>query len=706
MPRFRYRLVALALSCAFLPFAVQARVTRFVVEHRALFDGGKAWGSAGPYEKLTGTAYLEVNPKDPLDAVIANLDKAPRDAKGMVEFSTSFVILKPVDMRRGNHKIWYGINNRGYCNELIQHSFFAAGHDATGNGSERDAAAASPESCHFTTAAPENILLQKGFAIVDAGWMGDGPLALSGERLFPQLPIAKNSLGGAITGLDWWNFQTMEPVFSMRIATSAGTDWHAYETVSTDTSRAILTVRDREGAARAVISSDQWAFGRCPAGRASLEPSTVDVCIFDGFKPDKIYQLIYQAKNPIVMGLGYAVTRDIGSFLRYAMHDDVGNANPLAIGPRAPRIRREYASGISSTAFYLRDYLYLGFNEDEAHHRVFDGVIIFAAGANRLLDNYQFSHPTVMSLQNMGHDLPFQGPYTFAVSTDPVTGIRDGILKRPATDPYVIQVDEALDFWQWRASLNVVDGAGHSVPIPPKVRLYFQNGLGHSGGAGLLASSQPATACTYEQQGISPHEVNRAIVGILDDWVDKSIAPPPSNYPTIQNGQLVSLTQYRREFPKIPGVVPPNYLNQLESLDFGQQFDADGGLVTRFPPKVGRSYLILVPRPASDGPSAAGINTVWTRAPLGSNLGWNFIAGEPGQDLCNGTGTFIPFAKTKAERLADHDPRLSIEERYHSHAGFVSAVKRATDALVRERFMLKDDARRFVAAAQTSDVLK
>src|SRR5262249_27309644 len=156
-----------------------------------------------------------------------------------------------------------------------------------------------------------------------------------------------------------------------------------------------------------------------------------DVCVFDGFKADKLYELIYPAKNPIVMGLSYAVIRDIGSFLRHQRRDDAGNLNPLALSAEDVGIRRAYASGISSSAMALRDFLYLGFNEDEQHRRVFDGVTIYSAGANRLINNVQFSHPTIMSLQERDHDLPFQGPYTFAVATDPITGARDGILKRP-----------------------------------------------------------------------------------------------------------------------------------------------------------------------------------------------------------------------------------------------------------------------------------
>jgi hypothetical protein len=195
-------------------------------------------------------------------------------------------------------------------------------------------------------------------------------------------------------------------------------------------------------------------------------------------------------------------------------------------------------------------------------------------------------------------------------------------------------------------------------------------------------------------------------VGVLDDWVDKGIPPPPSNYPSLEKGTLVSLEQYRRDFPKVPGMTPPTELNQLELLDFGPGLSANGGVLTQLPPKVEGRYEIFVPRPTPDGPGAGGINTIWTRAPLGTNVGWNFQAYAPGRDLCNGSGSFIPFATTKTERIANHDPRPSLEERYKDHAGFVAAVTKAGNELVAERFLLREDADRLVAAARDSNVLK
>ncbi len=697
------------LSVAAIPRSAEARVARFVVEERVPFAVGVEWGTAGPYERLKGTAYMEVDPRDPLNAVIVNLDKAPRNARGMVAYSSPFLILKPVDMARGNRKIWYGINNRGNCIELSFRAF-----------------PPGASTCNPLTAADagtNNVLLRDGYTWVDAGWHGDG--IQNPNQLFPNFPVATNRDGSPIVGPLRLEYTPSANTFTQPLVTG----WRPYEAADTNTAHASLTVRDRADAPKVTIPSDRWAFGRCPTGAASLIRTTTDLCLFDGFSAFKIYELIYQAKNPIVMGLAYAVTRDIGSFLRYRTHDDAGNPNPLVVpgaaedderggfggreddDERGERtgIRRAYSSGTSSTGMYQREFLYLGFNEDESHRNVFDGVTIYSAATHRLFANVQFAHPTFFSGQDQHHDYTSNSiaPFTFAVTTDPVTGRRDGLLKRPRIDPLVLETDEELVFWQWKASLNVADSAGNPIRMPGNARLYFQNGFGHIRAAGLLAPPQAAGICQNSTQGGASISVTpRALVKLMDDWADEGIAPPESNYPRLETRTLVTLEQYRREFPAIPNAAPPTVMNTLDVLNFGPFFGPEGGLQTVLPPIHGPRYTVLVPRPDADGTGLAGIRTMWTRTPIGTNVGWNIRAGLRAPDLCSLSGSFIPFAKTKAGRLASGDERKSLEERYRDHAGFVRAVEKAGRELVRERFLLEEDAASFVQAAQDSDVLR
>jgi hypothetical protein len=674
--------ITIALTLLLSAWA-EARVVRFVLEERLSFASGMEWGTAGPYERLKGTAYMEVDPNDPLNAIIVNLDKAPRNAQGMVEFSSPFLILKPVDMTRGNRKLFYAINNRGNCGELRRRAF-----------------PPSATTCNPITAADvgvNNILLREGYATVDAGWHGDGVPNLN--QLFPNFPVATQSNGSPIVGPLRIEYTPATATFTLPLA---GT-WRPYEPSDTDTAHSTLTVRERENAPKIPIPSNRWAFGKCPTGAGSLVPTMTDLCLFDGFAAQKIYELIYPAKNPIVMGLAYAVTRDIGSFLRYQTHDDVSNPNPLAgVG-----IRRAYSSGTSSTGMYQRDFLYLGFNEDESHRKVFDGVIIYSAAAHRLFANVQFAHPTFYSRQDINHDYTSNSiaPLTFAVTTDPISGIRDGILKRPETDPFVMQIDEEEVFWQWQATLNVIDGLGHRVPIPNNVRLYFQNGFGHIAGSGLLAPPDTAGICQNLRQ-TGDAGTQRALTIALDEWVDQGIEPPKSIYPGIKPNTAISLDEFRAEFPTIPGVKPPSVMSELNVMNFGPLFNSEGGLQTLLPPALGPRYTVLVPKPDKDGTGVAGIETMFTRAPLGTNVGWNIRTGFRAPDLCALSGSYIPFATTKAERLASGDSRKSLEERYKNHDGFVKAVRKAAKHLVWERFLLPEDADTFISAAEASDVLQ
>lgn len=682
------------------PITSSARLTQLVVAQTVPLAGGVSWGNSGAYEKLTGTAYFEVNPADPLNAVIVDLDKAPRNARGMVEFSTQFMIVKPVNMALGNHKIFYRVNNRGNDSLLAAQTVAQVGSN--------------------------DIYLKMGYTIVDAGWEGD--VLPTATKLVAMLPVAANADGSPITGAMRIEYSDrtipLAGTFTMNLEGNAA--FHSYETADTDTAHATFTVRDSVNGAKTAIAPDRWAFGRCPTGQASLVPSTFDICYFDGFQNSKLYELIYTAKNPIVMALGHATTRDFASFLRNQSQDDLGTPNPLG-----PGIRRIYADGGSQTAGYLRDYIYLGFNEDESHRRVFDGIMPEYGGTDRVFINVRFADPNIWSDEDDRHDFLQSSypPFTYAVTTDPISGVRDGVLKRPATDPVVFQIDDSAEIWQLRGSLNVVNGAGSTDPIPQNLRLYFNSSMAHGFGTAGLKSTGGVSLpghnplCENSTTGGAVAESVRALLVAMDQWVDQGIEPPPSNYPKLvdrgrgtgrgnpqgeDNGAtLVPLEEASASFPAIPGVSFPTVMNQYELLDFGPGFGTTGGILTILPPILGPSYQQFVPKPDKDGLDIAGIRPMQIRVPLGTTMGWNIRApGHRSPTLCGLTGSFIPFAQTKAERLASGDPRLSLEERYKNHEGFVRAVRQAAQQLVLERFLLQVDADGFINSAEASDVLR
>lgn len=675
----------LAIGALFATAVVQpceARVVKFVVEQTTPYLGGVDWGKTGPYELLTGTAYMEVDPSERQNRIIVDLDNAPRNAKGMVEFSTPFLVLKPTDMDRGNNKIFYAVNNRGNNLEGLLTA------TTTAQVAVTDAGAA----------------MERGYTIVDAGWEGD--IVPAANQLVADLPVARRANGHPITGVMRYEYYDRTAgTFTTNLEGTVG--FRSYPAVDTNTAHATLTVRDEENGRRVPIPSNQWAFGTCPTGKPSLVPDAVDLCYFPGFDNAKIYELIYQARDPIVLGLGFAATRDVASFLRRGTKDDYGTPNPLGTG-----ITRAYAAGGSQTGGYLRDYIYLGFNEDEHQRQVFDGIIPWIAGTDRVLINVRFADPNAYSEQDHQHDYLQNSypPFTYAVTTDPLSGIHDGILKRPRTDPLVMQVDTESEFWQLHDSLNVVNGLGRPVEIPSTVRLYFVGNTAHAFIQGGFLSPVPGTStlCADPLPGSGiVWETLRASLINLDKWAEKGIEPPASNYPSVMNDTLVGLPEGAAAFPHIPGYRYPTVLNTYELLNFGPFFNSLGGALTIVPPRLGPDYVILVPKTDGVGIQIAGVHSIESRAPIGTSTGWNIrLPGHRSPNLCSLTGSYFPFANTKAERKASGDPRPSLRELYGSHAGFVNAVRQAAHELVEARFLLREDAKADIAAAEASDVLQ
>lgn len=711
-PTRPWTVVALILTAlAAMPGLAHARVVRFVIEQREPFVGGATWGDAGVYERLTGTAFMEVDPRDPLNRIIVDLDLAPKNARGFVEFSTQFFILRPVDATRGNRKIYFTVNNRG--NDALY------------------------TARTVSDVGANDLYLRLGYTIVDAGWQGD--LAPTATRLSPTLPTARQADGAAIVGPMRVEYSDrnmpLSGTFTLPLEGNAA--FRSYEAATTDTTQATLTERDTPGGPGRRVPADRWAFGRCPTGKGSLTPSTFEICLFDGFRADRIYELVYPAKNPIVMGLGFAAIRDVASFLRYEQRDGAGGENPLTVsaavtsatdsratsaqGPETPGrvsmggpnevMRRAYATGASQTGAFLRDFIYLGFNEDEDHRKVFDGVLPTIAGTDRVFINVRFADPNVFGGQDdrRGFLQSAYPPTTYGVTTDPISGIRDGILKRPATDPLIFHTDSATEFYQLWASLNVADGMGRPVGVPDTVRLYYNTSTGHGMTLTGLRTGAPGARplCAYPTPGGNTADTARALLVAMDAWADGGVEPPKSNYPRIEDGTLVPLDTARAAFPRMAGVSAAGVLNELRLLDFGPGFSSTGGVLSKLPPTLGRAYRMFVPKPDADGHDVAGVRPLQIRVPIGTNTGWNVRAREHREpNLCGLTGAFFPFAETRAERLAQGDPRPSLEERYRNHEGFVSAVASAVDALVRERMLLSEDADALLAAARASDILR
>jgi hypothetical protein len=612
----------------------------------------------------------------------------------MVEYATDFLILKPVDMSKGNRKIFYTINNRGNTGAL------GAFNGALGVGNNPTTAA------H----AGNGFLQRQGYAIVDAGWQGD---VLPGNfRLTAQYPTVTD-VGAEITGTIAVQFDVSRhiPVTGAVSLPLNQANFDSYETVSLDTSSASLTVRDLVQSPETPIPSDRWAFATCQRNPTTgvvenIVPSSKHICYFEGFDPNKLYQLVYTAKNPRPMALGYAVTRDVGSFLRNQTSDDFGNPNPLALGAASTGITHMYAYGSSSTGMYVRDFLYLGFNEDEDNRKVFDAMWTNIPGGLRLHQNTRFTMPDIYSRQDLWAGLwPMATfPFSYGVTTDPITGRTDGILKRPQTDPIVIHTDSSEEFWQFHGALVTTDGRGHDIPLPDNVRVYFMSSEQHG-----PAAVPTQGLCQQLDNPLPRGSINRAVLVALDEWVTKGIRPPDSRYARVDDGTLVPFDQASTGFPSIPGVTYAGLANTLPLRFYGPSFSSTGGVIDVMPPitLAGSGYTILVPKVDQDGNDLAGVRVPQLEVPTATYTGWNLrAAGFREGDLCGLDGMYLPFAETKVERLATGDPRLSLEERYRNHGGYVSRIIEAARKQRAERLLLQEDFARIVKGAAESDVLK
>jgi hypothetical protein len=672
---------AFAASCIALSFIepAEARITRIEIAstQSPTFEGA-SFGMTGQYEKLVGRIYGEVDPNDPLNAIITDIKLAPTNARGMVEYSANLMIIRPVDPQKGNHKLVFEINNRGHILAL------ASLNDAASNSNDPAKAAD----------AGNGFLMRQGYTLAWAGWdaisgvtpgTGGGPFVL-------DVPIAKNADGSEITG------PSLEEFVVDNDTTVTGQ--LTYPAANLDTANASLSMRALVDDQPTIVAGDKWRFD--PSGMSiSLLPEGTK------FQSGMLYELVYTAKNPKVTGLGFASIRDVASFLRNAKADDQGKANPLS-----GDIRQVYSFCISQPCRTMRDFVALGFNEDadapkgangeRTHRKAIDGVLDWIGGGSGVFVNYRFAEPFRTHRQHIARWYPeYKFPFAYQTTTDTVTGKTDGLLRRcTASDtcPKIIDANSDNEYWAKAASMLHTDSQGRDLGEAPGVRLYLMASRPHGDG---VPASGPGI-CQQDRNPLVGNQGLRALLVALDKWVTDGIEPPPSKVPRRGDETLVSSKQADVGFPEIPGVEYNGRMHTGDLFDFGPE--ADAGILSVLPPKLLSSpYPVYVPRTDADGNTLAGIRLPDIVAPVATYTGWN-LRRNPSEDGCDHSGMVIPFAKTTAERLANGDTRLSLEERYANHQAYVDAVANAAADAMLQGFLLPEDAERYVAAAAASDV--
>lgn len=697
---------ALLVATAFSNIA-QARIVKIEIARTEPAFGGQAYGQVGAYERLIGKAYGEVDPAGAQNAIIQDLALAPRNAKGMVEYTTDIEILKPADMTKGNRMLVFEAVNRG--NKLAVRNFNA-------NTSLVNAelnAMKSPGDGH---------LMAEGYTLVWFGWQAD--VLPGADRLTLKVPVAKNPDGTPVTGVLRTELITQAPTPTLNLSSGWFTTMtHAsYPTASTDNKTALadgflpsLTVRAKEREARVPIANTEWSFGACSEGQPAQVNDT-QICYPAKFQPGRIYELIYRAKDPTVLGLGFAATRDLATFFRASQKDDAGGANPVY---RADN--RAVLMGTSQSGRFVRQYIHLGFNLAESGSgKVFEGAYPHIGGGMMPL-NLRFAQPGRAWGGEVDHLFPaYDFPFTYARQTDPLTGRTQGLLDRCTandTCPRIFHVATALEIWEGRQSLGLTDPLGRrDIPDPDNVRTYIMASTQHGSAALPLPKQAPFGNC--QQQG-NPNPQTwtmRALLSAFTGWVRDNQAPPSSAVPRIADGTLVAPDQVKFPFipanaygdVKRPAVRALAVNNPLHVLDFGPDYRPQdtGGVITQEPPRVGTAaYGVLVFQVDKDGNDLGGVRSLHQQVPIGTYTGWNLGRADRFEDgFCSLSGSFVPFAATKAERAAAGDPRPSLEERYPSKEAYVEQVKRAASGLVQQRFLLKADADTLIAEAEKDGV--
>jgi hypothetical protein len=631
------------LIAGFAPPILRAEVTRIEITSRQDVLGGKAFGTAGSYEKLNGRVYFAVSPENAHNKIIADLDKAPRNAQGKVEFSSDLFIIKPKDPAHANGVLFFDVVNRGNKGLLPVFNHAKGSPDPSTEAEFGD-----------------GLLMQKGYTLVSVGWQFDVPKDKT--HIGIDVPVATDH-GRPITG--WVSPWFIPNKKSDSFEYGSGYFSHAYPPVDQNNVAYRLTEREGFMAAPRLIPREEWQFGRMQNGQLVNDPFWIT--LKGGFRAGQTYQLDYESQNPPVAGLGFAAIRDLASALKYKS-DGVVHGSYV------------YTYGASQTGRYQRHLVYEGFTTDEEGRRAIDALFIQTGATGMGSFDERFAQPN-----ELGSFTQTKFPIRYETTTDPLTGKRDGLGARiPAgLEPKIFLVDTGSEYWDRGrvAALRhlSLDGTA-DLPDPPNVRVFFLAGTQHGSGSWPPGNNGG-------QLKSNPNDyrwAQQALLVALDRWVRDGVAPPDSKHPSLSDATLVS--QSKIQYPNLHGVQWPMHVPGGYRADVAGPFSA---------------LPFLVPQVDSDGNDIGGIRLPEQAVPLGTYCDWAFRSESIGapDTLIAMAGSFIPFAKTKAEREKNGDPRLSIEERYSSRADYLRRVEESANRLAGERYLLPEQVKRIVDAA-------
>ena len=641
---------------------LQGRVTKFTIDSTTPVQNGDVFGSVGKYELLRGTAFGEIDPVDRRNQGITDIQSAPKNANGKVEYTTQFSLHKPVDLSKASGVLIEVVPNRGGIGVPYNRN-------------------------------NDGLIYKMGEMVLNVAWQGDQPIATQpATALGIDVPIAKG-----VTGPVWARFVAVAQTAGVNTTTQS-LPGLGRTPASVDTTKAKLITATSETPAGvksgvAQIASSDFSFADCRTVAFPGTPDPTRLCVKGGFNPALLYELVYTAKDPFVLGVGEAAMRDVTSFFRYAQKDDVNTANPIA-----GTVQWVIGFGNSQSGRLQKHFLNNGFNEDEQGRIVMDGMNPNIAGMMGSF-NIRFSQPgDIAELFDPGAD----GPLWWSEFEDKARGrTKWSLLSRctaTGTCPKIMETYGGPEAWYSRGTVGMAGTKGaEDLPLPSNVRRYYHAGTTHGGGAGGFNLGTASTNPNNFAANPNPQsDTNRALHVTNVDWVSKGKLPPPSAYPKVSDGTLVAATSAAMGWPDIPNSPKPDgVMNSVLDYDYGPNFryNDGSGVIDNVPPPVKQVIPTLAPKVDIDGNEIAGIRSLLIRVPLGTYTAWNPIASGPlkGREASLSAG-YVPFAQTKAQRILSGDPRLSIEERYGDLWTYYFLAVNAVNDLAQQRLLLPDDA--------------
>jgi Alpha/beta hydrolase domain len=661
------RVLLPTIAVLLLHVPARAEVVGIDIRERTPFAEGRSFGDVGPYEKVVGIVRFALDPKAAANRKIVDLELAPRNAKGLVEFEADFEMLCPKDLARGNGAILYDVNNRG--NRIALNQF---------NRSP------FPDAEELARPERNGFLMRRGYTIVWSGWIGE--LLPGDDRLLLKAPPVLEA-GKAVHGSVRFEFSCDKPTKSLSLSRREAHG--CYPPTADGEAKATLTKRNLEGDPRTPISRDQWKLVRGPIPKVehgvagTLPPIRCE--LEGGFEPGVLYEVIYEAEGAIVQGVGLAGVRDLVTYLKHDSPESHRDGRPNVLS-------RAHGFGVSQSGRFLRHFLWQGFNLDEKGRMVFDGLMPHVAGGGLGYFNQRFAQPTRANGQHEDHLYPCDVfPFTYGPTTDPFTKKTDGILAaydRTQVLPKIMHTQTSSEYWNRSGSLVHTDPLGKKdVEIPDNVRIYSFSGTQHG-----PAAFPPEMGIGQNLPNPADYRpILRALLDRLDAWVREGKTPPVSHYPLKRAKQLLPIEEAAKKWPAVPGVTFPKVIQQPPFADYGPDV-----------PVVKGKYVVLVPQYRKGDVEEGFLPLADIEAPIATYTGWNLRRKEVGAEgqLASLLGSYLPLPKTRADAGKANDPRKSLEELHGSFATYVKAYGNWCIQLERAGYLLDEDATKLRASRE------